>query len=139
MLLTTIIIFFLAIISAFSMLAFKTWEMRTGRANIPENTDNILPDLSFRRVEKSMLYLTKHVVQWIVLWTAKHWFIITTKTKKKISDSWPRINAYLQKKPETLEAQKPSFISRAILESKVKINRIKEKVKREHGEEDNEI
>lgn len=128
----TIIIFFIAIFMAFGLLFFRAWEIKTSRVSISENIENKSPDLTFRHVEKSMLYLTKHIVQGIVLWTAKHWFIITTKAKKEISDSWPRINSYFQKKPESLEAQKPSFLSRAILESKVKIKRIKEKVQKDH-------
>ncbi len=130
MLLTTILIFFITIIIAFGMLAFRAWEIRTARVSISESTDKIEPDLSFRHVEKSMLYLTKHIVQSIVLALAKCWFIITTKIKKCVTDKWPY---YFQKKPEvSAEHAKPSFFKKAILESKTKIRRIKEKVRREH-------
>ena len=130
----TIIIFFIAIILAFGMLAFRAWELRTARASMPENVENKVTDLTFRHVKKNMLYLTKHIVQGIVLVVVKYWFICVTKTRKWISDKWPKINAYFQKKPESTENQKPSFFRKAILESEAKIKRIKEKVKREHGE-----
>ena len=54
-------------------------------------------------------------------------------TKKKIAESWPKINAFIEKKPDTPdENKKPSFFRKAILESEAKIRRIKEKVKKEH-------
>ena len=129
-----IIIFFISTITAFGMLVFRAWQIRTMRASIPENVENKIPDLTFRHVEKSMLYLTKHVVQSIVLTVVKYWFIITTKTRKKISDSWPKIHAILQKKSESPDVvnKKPSFFRKAILESEAKIKKIKEKIKEEH-------
>ncbi len=127
------IIFIVAIIVAFGMLVFRAWELRTERVKLPEYTESPLPDLSFRHVEKSMLYFIKHVVQNIVLVIVKYWFILTTKTKKKIADSWPKVNAYLKRKPESPDTpRRPSFFRKAILESKAKIRRVKEKVKEEH-------
>ncbi|MEK7586240.1 MAG: hypothetical protein AAB477_03375 [Patescibacteria group bacterium] len=118
---------------AFGMLTFRAWEIRTTRVSIPENIEKIAPDLSFRHVEKSMLYLTKHLVQSIVLGLVKYWFIITTKSKKWIADKWPKIYSYFEKKKDgASEPTKPSFFQKAILESKAKIKRIREKVEKEH-------
>lgn len=128
-----IIIFFISTILAFGMLAFRAWEIRTARISIPDNKDAVLPNLSFRHVEKSMLYLTKHVVQGIVLTCVKYWYIFVTKTRKWVLDKWPKIHGYLEKKDiVSSEPSKPSFFQKAILESKAKIKRIKEKVKNEH-------
>lgn len=127
----TIVIFFIAIILAFGMLTFRAWEIRTLR--IVPTTEPVTPELSFRQMEKTMLYLTKHMVQGTVLVIVKYWFIATTKAKKSIEDKWPRIIRLLEKK--SVEAKKPirpSFVQRAVLESKIKIKRIKEKVKREN-------
>ena len=127
------IIFIAALLVAFGMLVFRAWELRTERIKVPGVVEETLPDLSFRHVEKSMLYLTKHLVQGIVLWVVKHWFILITKTKKFIADKWPKFYAKFQKKPEATDVnKKPSFFKKAILESEAKIKRIKEKVKREH-------
>jgi hypothetical protein len=135
MLLITII-FFIAIITAFGMILFRAWEIRTSRASLPEVMESKVPDLSFRHVEKNMLYLTKHIVQGIVLTVVKYWFILATKTRKWIVDRWPKINAYFQKKQDQDGTpQKPSFFRKAILESEAKIKKIREKVKKEHGEE----
>jgi len=134
----TITIFFIAIIVAFGMLAFRAWEIRTLQIKI-ENTEPPVPEISFRHIEKNMLYLTKHIVQGAVLVVVKYWFIITTRGKKLIVNKWPKVNDYLKKKPESPEGEKPSFFKKAIIESKTKIRRIKEKVKREHGEEENKI
>lgn len=128
-----IVIFFISIILAFGMLSFRAWQIRTARVSIPDNKDGALPNITFRHVEKSMLYLTKHVIQGIVLACVKYWYILVTKTKKSISDKWPRIHSYFQKNNELpSEPSKPSFFQKAILESKAKIKRIKEKVKNEH-------
>lgn len=91
-----------------------------------------MPEVSFRHIEKIMLYLTKHIVQGIVLTTVKYWFIITTKGKKVLIDRWPKVNDYFKKKPGSPNTTKPSFVKRAIIESKTKIKKIKEKVKKEH-------
>ena len=114
------------------MLTFRAWEIRTLRIN-PENIEPAVPEISFRHIEKSMLYFTKHIVQGIVLSVVKYWFIIITKTKKWISDNWPKMHDYFKKKVVTSnETTTPSFFHRAVLESKAKIKRIKEKVKKEH-------
>lgn len=127
----TITIFFIAIILAFGMLAFRAWEIRTLQIKV-ENTESPVPEISFRHIEKIMLYLTKHIVQGIVLAVVKYWFIITTKTKKLIMGKWPQMHDYFSKKPGSSGEEKPSFFKKAILESKTKIKRIKEKVKKEH-------
>lgn len=135
----SITIFFLAIILAFGMITFRAWEIRTMRIK-EENIESKIPEISFRHVEKSMLYLTKRVIQGVVLVIAKQWFIATTKTKKFVTDKWPKVSNYFKKKGSaTNNTQKPSFFQKALIESKFKIKRIKEKVKREHGEEDSVI
>jgi len=128
-----IIIFFISILVAFGMLSFRAWQIRTSQiAQVSDNNESHIPELSFRQIEKNMLYLTKHIVQVVVLTGAKYWFIIITKTKKKVSGSWPKVHAYFQKKPVSEKPEKPSFVRRAILESKSKIKRIREKVREEH-------
>lgn len=128
----TIIIFFVAIIVAFGMLNYRAWKIRTLRVESPIIDPNREP-VSFRHIEKIMLYLTKHILIWIVLSVVKLWFIITTKTKKWIVDKWPKIYHSLKRQPGHATENKNSFMSRAILESKIKIRRIKEKVRRDHG------
>lgn len=128
-----IIIFFIAIVTCFGMLAWKAWEIRTSRVAIEENSKIVLPDVPFRHVEKNMLYLAKHIIQSLLLVIVKYWFILTTKTKKWLADKWPKIHDYFKKKPLVSGEVKPlSFVKRAIIESKTKIRRVKEKVIREH-------
>ena len=116
----------------FGMLTYRAWEIRTLQFTPKSNTPN-LPDVSFRHIEKNMLYLTKHIIQAIVLTVVKYWFIITTKGKKWAMEKWPKVESYLKKKSQAVaKTTPPSFVKRAILESKTKIRRIKEKVKREH-------
>jgi predicted small integral membrane protein len=124
-----VIIFFIAIITAFGMLAFRSWELRTGHAVMPEETTIPVLKIPFRQIEKSMLYLTKYIIQTIVLETVRVWFIITTKTKKWLATKWPK-----QFKKNAGPRAKPSFVNRAVRESRIKIKRIREKVKQEHGE-----
>ena len=135
--LLTIVIFSISILIAFGMLAFRAWEIRTARVSLPENLEAKLSNLSFRHVEKNMLYLTKHIVQNVVLVVAKSWFIVTTKVKKFTADKLPKVYNFFIKKPK-VDTEKParlSFVQKAVLESKSKIRRIKEKVKKDHEEE----
>ncbi len=134
MIITATIIFFAAILFAFGMLVFRAWELRNGHVTMPQETCTI-PEFSFRQFEKYVLYLTKRVVQWIVLIAVKYWFISVTKFKKWIADKWPRVNAFFQTTPKQDSATaRPSYIRRAVAESRVKIRRVKEKIKREHAE-----
>ncbi|HLP86707.1 MAG TPA: hypothetical protein VK153_02420 [Candidatus Paceibacterota bacterium] len=133
--LATIIIFSIAILSLFGMMLFRAWEIRKIKDENSLPNRKIIPEVYFRHVEKIMLYLTKYVIQSIVLVVVKYWFIAYTKTSKWISENWPKVHNFFQKKPEdNTIPRKNSFVQRAILESKIKIKRMKEKVLREHGE-----
>lgn len=127
-----IIIFFVAIIAAFGMITFRAWKIKTLRVESPLIVGGDNPKISFRHVEKIVLYLTKHILLWVVVSTAKFWFISTTRTKKWVSDKWPKIHNFFKRKPKDILKNKNSFINRVILESKIKIKRIKEKVKKDH-------
>ena len=129
------IIFLIAIISLFGMLMFRAWEIKTSRVEEPISEKSKLPKIYFRHVEKIMLYLAKHIIQWIVLISVKYGYIALTKVKKWIKNNLPKINNFFRDGVDKVKQYRNPFISRAILESKVKIRRIKEKVKKEHGEE----
>jgi len=131
-----IIIFLLAIIAAFGMLSFRAWEIRTNRLVVEEEKVGFTPELSFRRIEKIMLYVAKHIVQWIVLSVVKLWFLIVTKTKIFLQSKWPKIHNFFKKKEVTgTDSRKISFVERAVMESKIKIKKVKEKIKQDHAEE----
>lgn len=124
-----IIIFLITIIFAFGMLLFRVWEIKTNR-KIVEKDNLSFPEIPFRHVEKNMLYLTKHIVVGLVLVTVKYWFISVIKTKKFVVENWPKIHHLLKKKYKKNEG-KMSFAKRAILESKFKIKKMKQKIKDE--------
>ncbi len=130
----TIIIFFIAIILAFGMLSFRAWEIRTNRVIIEEDKPKFTRELSFRYFEKIFLYVTKRIVQWIVLSFVKVWFTIVTKVKFWMKNKLPKIAKFFQKKEKTTDSRKISFMERAVMESKIKIKRVKEKIKKEHEE-----
>lgn len=130
----TIIIFLVAIISLFGMLVFRAWEIKTARLEKPIESRNIFPIIYFRQVEKIMLYLTKHIIQWIVLVLAKYWFILSTRTKKWIFKKLPKINEFFKTQTKKNVIPKKTFVGKAILESKIKIQKIKERVKKDHEE-----
>jgi hypothetical protein len=132
---TFIVIFFISIAVAFGMLTFRAWQIKAMHVVVPQNV-NTAPRLSFRQLEKIMLYLTKHIVQGLVLVSARYWFIFTTKTKKWLEERWPKIHSYFHKNPNSPTIAKPSFVSRAILESKAKIKKIKENVKKQQEEKE---
>jgi len=118
------------------MISYRAWELKTLRVEPSIQRKEVIPEMYFRHLEKIMLHLAKHIIQWIVLMVVKGWFIATTKTKKWIGINWPKVyNFFSKKKVEPDPIQKPSFVRRAVLESKMKIRKIKEKVKHEHGEQ----
>ena len=114
------------------MIFFRAWELDTSRTEKPDTPRKLIPEVYFRQVEKIVLYLTKHIVQWLVLVVVKYWFIVTTKIKKWLHKNYPRVTRIFKKKEKENINTKPSFLKRAILELKMKIKRTKEKVKREH-------
>jgi H+/gluconate symporter-like permease len=136
----SIIIFLIAIIAAFGMLFYRAWEIRTSRIAVKEERENYLPKLSLKEVEKIALHVIKHVIQSIVIFTVKGWFLFITKTKILIQNKSPKIHKFFQKKTN-IDSRKISFVERAIIESKIKIKKVKEKIKKEHEEieENNEV
>ncbi len=137
MFIATLIILIIALLSIYGVLSYSYEELRTGARDESDSTS--APDVSFRKIEKYMLYFLKHILQWIVLFSVKYWYIITTKTKKFVSEKWPRIHDKLTKKKELVEKPVSAtkvFLKRAVAESKFKIKRIKDKVKAEHGSEE---
>lgn len=128
-----VVIFFIAIITAFGMLLYRTWEIRTNRIQI-ENVNIIPPvsEISFRYVEKNAMYLIKHLIQGIVLIVIKYWLIMITKLKKWIGENWPKVDNFFKKKPQSSEGVGISFTQRAILESKSKIKKLRKKIEEEH-------
>jgi len=129
-----IILFFIAIILAYLMLSFRAWEIKTLRADPSISPRQLVPEIYFRHLEKIMLHLAKHIIQWIVLVVVKYWFIIYTKTKKWGVKNLPKIYKYFKEKTKDIEQKEKSFIQKAILESKIKIKHIREKVRKEHEE-----
>ena len=47
--------------------------------------------------QEQLEYITKHVIQWIILTSVKFWFIIITKTKILIQNKLPKINRLFQR------------------------------------------
>jgi len=129
-----ITIFIVSTISLFGMLWYRAWEIQTKGVSNFNPQRNIPPEIYFRQIEKIMLYLTKHAVQWIVLFVAKYWFIIAAKANNWVTKNLPKINKFFTKKEKGQDPTKRTFVERAILESKIKIKRVKERVKKEQEE-----
>lgn len=134
-----IILFFISIVLAFGMLSFRAWEIKSLRVEPVSSSRKVIPEMYFRHVEKIMLYSAKYVIQWIVLMVVKYWFIIYTKAEKWGVKNWPKVYNLFKRKEEDTGSQKYSFVQRAKLELKAKIRHTKEKVRREHEEENKEV
>jgi len=131
-----IIIFFIAIVGAFGMLMFRSWEIQNNKIVIEENREKHIPELSFKYIESIFLYTIKHIVQWIVLFIVKLWFIIITKSSIWLQNKLPKLNKLFKKKERNgTDSRKISFVERAVMESKIKIKKVKEKIKKDHEEE----
>ena len=127
-----ILLFIISSILAFGMLAFRSWEIKTMRfdAGLNINKRNFI--ISFKNLEKSFLYIIRRIIFVVVLTSVKYWLIITTKIKKRIVEDWPKIHNIFKSKEKELTPKKHSFVSQTILESKVRISKLREKIKKEH-------
>lgn len=125
-----IAIFLISIATAFTMLYLRMRSIKKGSIDIYENMYSI--DLQFRHIEKYMLFYTKNVLQYMVLGIARVWFVLSNKIQNQIEDKWPKIHKYFYKEPEVGSPRKISFIHKAVLESKAKIQKMKEKINREN-------
>lgn len=127
-----IIIFIISIFSIFIFLSFRVWEIKNGyKSSNTEEKEVTISHIPFRQIEKNMLYLTKHVAQWLVLVTVKYWFIGVIKVKKAINNKIPQIRNFIKKRKEKNKEKNISFFKRAVLESKFKIKRMKQKIQEE--------
>ena len=114
------------------MLLIRDWKLRTKRVVIDENTEIFKPQLSFKYFEKIFLFLAKHVIQSVVLFIVKVWYLIATKTKIWFQNKLPKIHNFFRKETNGTDSRKISFIQRAVIESKIKIKKVKDKIKKEH-------
>jgi hypothetical protein len=134
----TLIILILAVAGVYGMLSYSAGEIRIG-LRTPPTEARPAPSPSFRKIEKYVLYSLKHILQGIVLFSVKYWFIIVAKTKKFVMEKWPKIHDKFVKKedrPDKPISATKVFFKRAVAESKFKIKRIKDKVKATHGPEE---
>lgn len=127
-----IIVFVISTISLFLITSIRAWEIKTKRIDTSSiEKRSLLPKVYFRHIEKIMLYLTKHIVQWMVLIIVKYCFILQTKVKKWLQENSPKISKFFGKSTNS-QPKKNTFLQRAILESKWKIRHMKERIIREN-------
>jgi hypothetical protein len=112
------------------MLFYQAWEIKQGKIERPSKNKNFLPALYFRQIEKIMLYWTKRGIQWLILVTVKYWTILVEENKKIINKKFPQIKTFFKKLKQ--RRNHGDFIHRAMIESRFKIKRVREKVKKEY-------
>ena len=116
---------------------FRAWEIKKVEDVNALPSRNIVPEVYFRHVERIMLYLAKHIIQSIVLLTVKGYFILSTRTKRWLGLNWPKVYNFFRKNKEVNpEPQKATFFQKAVRESKAKIRKIKENVKKDQAEKE---
>lgn len=128
-----IIIFIVSILTAFIVLNYSAWEVRSGLRKSERDWKIILPPV--RQFEKYLLYSLKHLVQNLVLVVVKYWILFVTKVKKWVAETWPKIRNRIKKTSHKIESEYPkgpSFMKRAIFESKIKIKRMKKQIEQEN-------
>lgn len=125
-----IIIFLISIAFLFGMLFYRAWEIKEGKVEKPDANTNFLPAVYFRQIEKIMLYWTKRGVQWIILVAVKYWTIFVEESKKLINRKFPKAKDLFKKIGR--KRNHGAFIKKAMIESKFKIKKVREKVKKEY-------
>jgi len=126
-----IILFFLTIILSFFMLNYRAWEIKKKKIEKPSPHQKVIPEIYFRQIEKNVLYLAKHIIQWVVLIIIKGYFLLINKVQKLIEKKLPKIYNVFKKKTKK-NGKKISSIYRALIELKTKIKRVKEKTNEEN-------
>ena len=127
-----ILFFIVASIFALGMLIFRSWEIKTMRFDNSLNTNKRNFVVSFKDIEKSFLYIIRRIIFVVILTCVKYWLIITTKIRKRIIENWPKVHNLFKSKEKELTPKKHSFVSQTILESKARISKLREKIKKEH-------
>ncbi len=125
-------IFIVSFVITFGLL-YRSWrELKAGkRAIIPQEPK----DISYRTIEKYVLYYGKNFAQILVINVVKYSLIFRIKAKKLVLEKWPSTYEKIKNIGKGKSSNgKPSFLAKAILESKTKIRRIKDKVRKEHEE-----
>lgn len=125
-----IIIFLVSISFLFGMLFYQAWKIKKSKVEKPPKSSKFLPDIYFRQVEKIMLYWMKKGIQWLILMTVKYWTILVEENKKVINKKFPQIKTFFKKIRR--KRGHGDFIHKAMIESRFKIKRIREKVKKEY-------
>jgi len=128
-----ITIFLISIITSFFILSFSAWEVRNNLRQEKRSFKITLPNTE--QLEKFFLVSLKEIIQGLLLLLVKYWVIFVTKIKKWFIINWPKIKARFYKNKIQKEEgypKSPSFVKRAIFESKIKIKRIKDKIKEDN-------
>jgi hypothetical protein len=132
MIITFSIILIVSLISLFLIISYRVWEIRTSKIEIFVNDMKSELQLCFRNIEKITLYFTKKIILNMITLSVKFWLILKIKIKKKIVENWPKIHKLITKTEKELTPKKNSFIKQTILEAKVRVSKIKEKIKNDH-------
>lgn len=131
-----ITIFLVSILSAFMILNYSAFEVRSGMRGEKRTWHIIVPPI--RHLEKYLLYFLKHLIQSIVLLTVKYWILFVTRLQKWWITAWPKIQKIFTRKKHDIRdienqyPKNPSFLRRAIFESKIKIKRMKQKIREDN-------
>ncbi len=125
-----IIIFLISIAFLFGMLFYRAWEIKKGKVEKPDPNTNFLPAVFFRQIERIMLYWTKRGVQCVILVAVKYWTIFVEEGKKLINRKFPKVKDFFKRLGR--KRNHGAFIQKAMIESKFKIKKVREKVKKEY-------
>ena len=131
-----IIIFLVSIISLFGILAYQAEKIRKSKIEKPPKEKNFLPIVYFRQVEKIVLYWVKRWIQWLILTIVKYWTILVEESKKIVNKKLPKTKEFFKKLKR--KRNNGAFFRKAKIESKFKIKRLREKIKKEY-ENDTEL
>lgn len=125
-----VIIFLISTIFLLGMVFHQAQRIRDSKIEKPPKEKSFLPVVYFRQVEKIMLYWIKRGVQWVILIVVKYWTILIEESKKIINSKFPKVKAFFKKQRK--RRNQNAFFKKAKIESKFKIRRLREKIKKEY-------
>ncbi len=116
--LSTIIIFFIALVVAFAMITRKIWQIRKGQIVAGSYEEAEWTDLSIESVRARLIELLKFSIHHFVLFLLKVWIITTNWVKRTDKNIKDRLMHVIHKNGHLPVKGKPSGFLKQIREHK---------------------
>lgn len=134
---TLIIIFFASLIALFAMLAYRAWQIESGKIADPADHSHrmVIPEVTFASLKKNVLYYSRQGLHSTIMVVMHAW----VRGSHEVGKQAKKVGGMIVKKSTTeegtVEKTPISSFLVAMSEYKKKAKRLREKIKKEDGVE----